>query len=507
MKRPHILFIVSDQQHPEALGCRGYPVRTPNLDGLAAAGLTAARCYSPCPLCTPARASLLTGQYPSRHGAWSIGVDTPPNAFSFPAWLAAEAGYRTALLGKAHLRSCQREDSFEALPQARDWDLLRRWNGPYYGYETARISVGHAHEHHAHGLHYGLFLKDHGVEPTSSYFQQPGEGPPNNDVGVWDLPEELHSSTWVADETCRFLEEHHHHHPDRPFYACVNFPDPHVPFRVPAPWDTLHDDVALPTPLRIEHEEADKARFYRACVNGDVKAQGWTQGVGLPSMRATQRDSIAWTLEEAACWRIYFGMISLLDKHVGRILDCLESLGMRDDTLIVFTSDHGDLMGHHWLYYKGGSHYYGGAGVPLLASWPGHIEPGSTTDALHSLVDLPVTFNAAAGLEPALPMQGTSQLDVWTSRAEAVRRGVWIDHRVEAGVAVDSWITEAYRLSHYSYLDNGTSESELFSFADDPHEFRNVAVAEPARVATLSAELNAYRHQVQRDLRPRLTFA
>ena len=157
-KRPNILLIVSDQQRADLLGCCGdIPVKTPVLDRMAQQGTLFTRAYTPCPLCTPARASLLSGQYPSRHGAWSIGVDTPEAALSLPK-LLSEQGYGTALIGKSHFRSCMAPGSLEALPASQNWEHYSLWEGPWHGFEKAKICIGHGPEAHAYAMHYGLFL-------------------------------------------------------------------------------------------------------------------------------------------------------------------------------------------------------------------------------------------------------------------------------------------------------------------------------------------------------------
>ncbi|MFO1449058.1 MAG: sulfatase-like hydrolase/transferase [Opitutaceae bacterium] len=510
---PNILLLVSDQQRPDLLGCLGtLPVRTPRLDALAREGTLFTRAYTPCPLCTPARASLLTGQYPSRHGAWSIGVDTPTDALSLPALLASQANYATGIIGKSHFMSCQRSDSPEALPRSRDWEHFRHWRGPWYGFEHARICVGHGDEPHAHSMHYGLWLRDRGIEPVPPYFHLPSSlSRPNQNVGRWALPEDRHSNAWILEETHAFLADHTNQKDARPFFLSVNFPDPHVPFKVPAPWDSLHDDVILPPPCRRFDEVQGKPTLYRATLEGNLDALGWHQQAYIPSLvpARTDRQKLAWTPLEEHCWRIYLGMQSQLDHYVGRILDALESVGLADNTLVVYTSDHGDLMGDHWLQYKGGCHYHAAVGVPMIVRWPQRVPAGRRHDALQSLVDLPATFLHAAGLARHPRMQGTDQLDVWTGRATRARSGVWIDHRVEQGLTVNSWITATHRLSLHSIHSEARTEWELYDLVNDPDEYTNLA-ADPATGAfraELLAELINYQGTITEPAGIRTTYS
>jgi len=511
--RPNILLLVSDQQRPDLLGCLGkLPVHTPRLDSLAREGTLFTRAYTPCPLCTPARASLLTGQYPSRHGAWSIGVDTPVDCLSLPALLSGQGGYATGILGKSHYMSCLRGDSPEALPLSRDADHFRKWNGPWYGFDHARICVGHADEPHAHSMHYGQWLLDRGIEPRPPYFHlAQGGRRPNDDVGRWELPENRHSNAWILEETRAFLDTHTARHPDQPFYLSVNFPDPHVPFKVPSPWDRLHDGVRLPHPCRKLGEEAGKPTLYRASVAGTLDELGWHQHAPIASLvpARTDRKTVAWTPEEENCWRIYFGMQSLLDHYVGRILDEFKTRGLAENTLVVYTSDHGDLMGDHWLQYKGGCHYRAAVGVPLIVRWPGMVPADRRHDALQSLVDLPATFLQAAGLPRHPRMQGADQLAVWTGQTDRARTGVWVDHRLEKGATVNSWITATHRLSLHAIHAEKRTEWELYDLVNDPDEFTNLA-EDPATYplrAELLAELMNYQGAVAEPSGVRTTYS
>src|SRR5690625_2798687 len=455
------------------------PVRTPVLDRLCAQGTAFRRAYTATPVCTPTRATLLSGQYPSRHGAWSIGTDVDDDVLSLPRLLAENAGYRTAIVGKSHLRSVLRPDSMEALPRSRDWDLYRNWSGPWYGFEHAKISNGHVDEPHAYGLHYGLWLKENGIPAEPPYFlpdamssTKPNKQPGSR-AGEWQLPEEYHSSTWAASEAISYLRDHAANHASRPFYLTVNFHDPHMPFRAPDPWHSLHDDVTLPPPVRRRGEWEGKPTIYRATLADQHDTMGWQADpqVGIACQTAHRVGEEQRGDDEDRMWRVYLGMQSLVDRHLGRICDTLDELGLAENTLLVYTSDHGDFMGDHWLWSKGASHYDGAVRVPFIVRWPGRVPAGETSDALQSLVDLPTTFLSAAGLGPDPRMQGVDQLGCWRGTAPAPRSGVLIDHRVEQGLYVNSWITDRYRLSVHSIHAEDRDEIELYDLIADPGEY------------------------------------
>lgn len=476
----NVVLVVADQQRPDLIGGFGrIPVHTPTLDRLLDEGTAFTRAYTASPLCTPSRASMLTGQYPSRHGAWSIGTDVPEDTDPWlPDLLANQGAYRTAIIGKSHFRSVLREGSFEALPRSRDWEFFREWTGPWYGFQHAKILNGHVNEAHAYSMHYGLWLRDQGIPPEPPYFYLPGEGDPNTTEGVWALPEECHSSRWIADEATTFLEDYVEKDQDVPFFLYINFTDPHRPFYVPSPWDSMHDDVSLPPPIRRFGEAQDKPTLYTSTLEGMHDALGWqgNPSVGIPCQWSMEQANETRSPVEDRSWRIYMGMQCLLDHHLGRILDTLDALDLTDDTLVIYTADHGDYMGDHWLWSKGGSHYDAAVRVPLIVRWPGRVPAGATNPALQSLVDLAPTILQASGIPGDPRMQGVNQLGCWedpSSRAE--RSGVLIDHRVEAGLYVNSWITRSHRLSVHSILAEHRDEVELYDLETDPGEFVNLA--------------------------------
>jgi len=508
--RPNVLLIVTDQQRGDMLGAAGrLPIRTPAADRLCAEGAMFTRAYATTPVCVPCRATLLSGQYPSRHGVWLNGVVTPQDILSLPRLLSQRGGYRTAMIGKSHLQPGRAgkldpgtweyaepngvDVGIEAAPRSRDWDFFRSWSGPWYGFEHARINVGHTYREYAYSMHFGLFLHESGIPMEPPYFMSYAEaealvgthgaaGLPSaraelTDPGParWALPEQYHSSTWVADETVAYLREHASMHPDRPFYASVNFPDPHPPFVVPEPWDTMYDGVELPPPSRRLGEWEGKPAYYRANIDNRVAESGWHKSFLPPRQLPLLTPSSERVGLEERWWRTYMGMQSLVDKQLGRILDELDTLGLGEDTLVIATSDHGDSMGDHFIWHKGGCHYDGTARVPLVVRWPGRVPAGLRSASLQSLVDLPATILSAAGLEPEPRMQGVDELAAWTDPDVSCRDGVLIEQRLEAGLHVNTWITDRYRLSVHNDLAHELTELELYDLQEDPEELDSLA--------------------------------
>jgi arylsulfatase A-like enzyme len=510
-KRPNVLLIVTDQQRGDLYGAAGrYPVNTPAYDRLCAEGARFTRSYVTTPICVPSRVTLVSGQYPSRHGVWVNGIVTPPDLLSLPRLLAEGGGYRTGIIGKSHMQPGRAGDldpvtyevvvdgkdvGIEAAPRSRDWDYFRGWSGPWYGFEHARINVGHTYRPYAYSMHYGLSLHDAGIPLAAPYFMSfdeaeqelgqhgaaglPVTREPDPRPSTWALPEELHSSTWVANETISYLRDHVSGSADKPFYLAVNFPDPHPPFVVPEPWSTMYEDAELPPPARALGEWEGKPELYRANIENRVRHGGWHERYPPARQHAVVTETAERTPLEERWLRTYMGMQSLVDKHLGRILDELDTLGLADDTLVIATSDHGDCMGDHFIWHKGGCHYDGTVRVPLIVRWPGRVPEGAVSSSLQSLVDIPATIMSAAGLEPDPRMQGVDELPAWTDPDVSCRRGAFVEYRAAEGLHVNSWITDRYRLSIHNDLAHERTELELYDLDEDPQELVSLA-ADPA---------------------------
>ena len=228
----NILLITSDQQRPDAMGCVNPSIRTPHLDRLASEGIVFDRAYTVNPVCTPSRCSMLTGQYPSRHGCFHVGTNLPDDYGPTVAHQLADAGYFTALLGKAHFQACKDPASFESAPHVHDLDFFRNWSGPYFGFEHAKLVIGHTSEPHAGGMNYGAWLADQGID-LKRYFDIHDY----DHFGSWSLPEERHGSKWVADESILAMDRAID--AKQPFFVWASFQDPHNPYVTPEPWASM----------------------------------------------------------------------------------------------------------------------------------------------------------------------------------------------------------------------------------------------------------------------------
>lgn len=465
---PNILLVTTDQQHHEATGLTNPLIRTPALQGLAAGGLTLSRAYCNNPLCSPSRSTIITGEYPSWHGCWTIGTKLDEDRRFLGDELGA-AGYATSLIGKAHfqpLASRPDQTSLEAQPTLRDLDFWRSFHGPYYGFEHIELARNHADESHV-GQHYAIWMEENGLPDWRDFFRawppSPDDRPRRH---LWELPAKYHYSTWTADRTIASIERAVA--ADSPFFLWSSFHDPHPPYLVPEPYATMYDPADMVVPRHTPGEFDSMAPWFALTQETSPDFSRWQetpyQNHGFTSHlidEETMRKNIA----------VYYGMITFIDDQLGRILSRLEELGIADNTIVVFTTDHGHFLGQHGLTAKGAFHYEDLLRLPFVVRWPGHIPAGTSSNALLGLVDLAPSFLDAAGADIPGRMQGISQLDAWRNPDLHIRGSVVVENRHQpSAVDLRTYITDRYKLTLYRGHDWG----ELFDLKDDPDELHNL---------------------------------
>ncbi len=499
MKRPNVLFIITDQQRADHVGFAGNEVvRTPNLDELAERSVVFDRAYVANPICAPNRSTIVTGRYPTAHGvvfndrSLPLGCNTWPRVFR-------GAGYRTGLFGKAHLmlwRGARRFDhgpGDPALfdPYPTDWDRyesagiyvdgLPEPPVEFYGFEQAEFTLGHGAIIAGHHLRWAL---ERGIDPATIDGATLVDGPAEYRSVHWAqvlkpaYGAEHHSTEFVTDRTIDFIERSDD---DRPWLAYASFPDPHHPFAPPGEWFDRHAPADMPLPQSFDDDLAGAPAFLRA-----IAARP-----GRPAMLTPWRPTEDQLREALAA---QYGTIEMIDAGIGRILGAVDALGQRDNTIVVFTSDHGDMMGDHGLLLKGMQHWEGTTRVPYLIDSPGH--DAARTSSLASSVDLAQTVLELAGLDPYRDMQGVSLRPVLDDPSTSVRDHVMIEEQVpevmgaRAGNGIGlptlarSVVTDTTRFTRYS-----TGETELFDLAEDPHELHDLSDEEPVRIADMTTLL------------------
>lgn len=463
----NILLITSDQQHWNTLGFLNPEVKTPNLDRLAKQGTNFSRAYTVNPTCTPTRASIITGMYPSQHGAWSLGTKLPESVPTVGDFFQ-KAGYRTALIGKAHFQQLidtKEYPSIESNPLQQDLYFWRKFNGPFYGFERVELARNHADEYHV-GQHYALWMEEKGFKNWRDCFWPPaGNTPPQR--WKWNIPEEFHYDNWIAERTGKMLEEYKNK--DENFFLWASFLDPHPPYLVPEPWDTMYDSEKITIPSMHEGEHEKNPPHFKLTQEKNPDFSGYKEKDGHVCHGFTShlqdRKSLAKDIA------VYYGMISLMDKYIGVILDKLDALGLSENTLVIFTTDHGHFYGHHGLNAKGAFHYEDLIRIPFIARMPGKVPAGKSSDSLQSLADLAPSFLDLCGIEVPRTMTGKSQKDVWTGENESARNSVIVENRHQpTKVFHKTYIDNRYKITVYFEKEYG----EIFDLEKDPEEINNL---------------------------------
>lgn len=476
----NVLLITSDQQRWDTIGRLNPGINTPNLDRLAARGILFDSAYTVNPVCTPTRCSILTGEYPSSHGCFHVGTSLPEDYGPTVADRFTDAGYATSLVGKAHFQACKDPESLESAPRVHGLDHFDQWHGPYFGFDHAELVIGHTSEPHAAGMHYGAWLRQQGVDLPAFF-----DIHDYDHYGPWSLPEELHGSAWVADRSIAAID--HAQEADKPFFLWSSFQDPHNPYVTPEPWASRYDGAAMAGPVSTPDLDAHPD-FYRSLARGafygtdpELQDKAWGDVKIRPDMGPDETHALR---------AVYYGMVSLMDHHIGRIIDRLEADGTIDDTLIVFASDHGDYLGDHGLWGKGLPTYDAMQRVPFIVAHPDCQQRGQTSHALQSLVDIERTCLEAAGLEPSARSQGMSQLQAWTDPSCTVRDHCRVEFRPAQGpYKQTTYVSDQYKLVLYDTRDYG----ELYDRVADPEQVRNL-YDDPAYRSIRDALVSSYEH-------------
>ena len=263
MSKPNILLITSDEQRWDQIGCLGFGgLGTPCLDRLAKEGICLTRAYSASPTCTPARVSLLTGQYPSRHGAYAIGVTPDP----FPRPMLPEtlkaAGYSTSLIGKHHFVRRKHEDE-QIGGERDDLNYYRQWHGPWLSFDEVQLGSGHTSSGNP-SQHYHAWLADKDPDYHKHFPRLGGYAPK---YGAWDLPHELSDSAWVSENVCNVIEKNK----EEAWFCWANFQDPHGPWVCPKSYYDQVDEDSMPKRYAgfQAGEFDDRPAFYQQLFDAD----------------------------------------------------------------------------------------------------------------------------------------------------------------------------------------------------------------------------------------------
>jgi len=423
-KRPNILWICTDQQRYDTIHTLGNPhIRTPNLDRLVAQGIAFTHAHCQSPICTPSRASFLTGMYPSTIHACINGSDHWDEAAPLITKTLADIGYDCALAGKFHLSSAM---AHEPELRPKDDGYRRFW--------------------YSHAPHQGIGKGNQYTDWLTSI----GQDYKKLKKKYGYIPAKWHQTTWCADRAIEFMKEKH----NSPWLCSVNIYDPHGPFDPPREYLDRFDIESLPKPLFHESDLVAQQRLAGIMFQGKVKRPAY------PDAKLTLAK--------------YWAQIELIDENVGRMLKALEETGQRQNTVVIFTSDHGEMAGDHGLNKKGCRFYEALVRVPLIFSWPERFQNGLRSDALVELLDIVPTLLELNGLPVPEAMHGKSLLAILTGRADPGHHRDFVRceyYEVLEGPRSYATMlrTRNYKLVNY----HGHEPGELFDLEKDPHEFEN----------------------------------
>lgn len=455
--RPNLLLITTDQHRYDALGCAGHPlIRTPNIDRLARNGVRFDRAYTSNPICQPARASILTGRYPHEHGVVANLIDLRADEISYVR-LLLEHGYHTASIGATqhfppyeHYGFRYVDDVYQKIGRI---DNYRRY--------LKRIDLDH------------LDAKAKGEE--SPFY-----------VYTSALPAQHYCDSYIGRKATEFIENNTQH----PFMLWVGFCGPHFPFDPPEPYDTMYDPSDVPLPPKVAGD-----------LEGKPGMHFWHQNMGYEKLD----DEILRKIRSH-----YFGNITLIDEWVGKIIDALERMGLHENTFIVFTADHGELLGDHGLLWKcEHGMYEPSVRVPFIASGAGGFAGGRTLNEFVECVDIAPTFLELAGVDVPRAMQGRSLLPAaqnhladWRDAAFCEGRAIQTREGLDYGnpdmsvvmIRTDRW--------KYIYHRNDPQFCELYDLQNDPDECHNLIFqSEHSSVAAeLKQRILLWRFDTQRAL-------
>ncbi len=481
--RPNFLFIITDQQRADWIGCYGHPlIKTPHIDAIAARGVRFDNFHATSPICMPNRATLMTGRYPSMHGLRYNGCSLSHRANTFVDVLRA-AGYNTAAIGKSHLQPFLDRPPILARPvrerlieeawrsSGEDWgheepgryvtDEDYVFPTPYYGFEHVDMVTGHGD--HCGG-HYQQWVRRH--VPDWQFLQDPVNQLPHDYICPQafrtPMPVEAHSSRYVADRTARYLADRQGD--DQPFFAFVSFPDPHHPFTPPGDYWGLYSPEQFEVPLPFAAHRNPPPPLSWMKQHFESGGVGATAATSVYASDQQIREAMALTA----------GMIALVDDSIGRVMAALEASGHADNTIVCFTTDHGDYLGDFNLLFKGALPFRSITRVPFLWSDPRDRAPRSSA-AMASTIDIPATILDRVDLEPYNGFQGESLLPVINSGGDH-RQDLYIEYTdigprlgFETAARVRAVVNERWRYTYYKNEDWG----ELYDLEKDPFETHN----------------------------------
>ncbi len=492
-EKMNFLFIITDQQRANHISCynENNVLKTPNIDKIAREGIKFTNFYCNNPICMPNRSTIFTGQYPSVHGVTTNGRNLPQGTNTFVDILR-ESGYHTANFGKIHLnyfgatsKQFNTADESQEFALPMDYKKLSSYM-PYFGLEEVKIVSGHgilcAHPDYLKWVESKIKLDENlqvklKIEPNDSTreilkkftrLMNPNREKSFMKLQIWnhEVPEELYSTTFVKENTINFLKKFSKgEYLKEKFFTFCSFPDPHHPYSPPGKYFDMYnpDDINLPESFYDNHEKSPK--FMNEHYNSTINTEGTVKGLFPKPKDVTEMDA-------KRVIAASFGMEKMIDDAIGEILNVLSDTGLAENTVVIFTTDHGELGGDHRFFFKGPYLYQSLIKIPFLIKIPNTLK-NITCASLSSSIDIPETVLELAGLPIPETMQGKSLGPILKNPDTIINEDVliemddeYINEKTRTLISEEGW-----RLTVFSNIDN---EGQLFNLKDDPNEMNNL---------------------------------
>ncbi|WP_293445341.1 sulfatase-like hydrolase/transferase [Planktotalea sp.] len=490
-ERPSYILFITDQQRYDHLGCNGHPVlRTPNIDAMAAEGVSHDRFYVASPVCMPNRASLMTCRMPSSHGTRSLGIPLSHDNVTFVELLSA-AGYDTCLIGKSHLQNVsdwdiqieppEHREDFAAPPddlaiavrcdldnETYQYERQEFWDKPdpkvplpFYGFNEYTSVMRHGFNTGGDHLEWVKKNAPDALAKRGRNIQLAHDYTVPQAIRT-KVPEEHYSTSFIADRAAEWLEARKDN--PKPFLLVVSFPDPHHPFTPPGKYWDMYKPEDMVVPAAYVGDDWDPPEYVKIAERDRANDPSLGQMAGY---------SLAVSKQEAQEARaLTCGMITMIDDAVGRVRNAAFESGVADNTVQIYTSDHGDHLGEHRLLFKGAEQYDSLTHVPFIWADP-KADSGTRTDDLAQTHDIGTTILEHAKVERSLGMQGVVLPVVGGAGRNAAHIQYETQRTQEAfgpRPRVHSIVQGNWRLSIYL----GKCQNELFDLANDPGEMVNL---------------------------------
>ena len=495
----NFLFIITDQQRQDHLSCYNdnMVLKTPHIDSIAEDGVKFTNFYCNNPICMPNRSTIYTGQYPSVHGVISNGRNLPQDTRTFVDILR-ESGYHTASFGKIHLNYFGiPHDKFPDVKESQEFSLAKDYpklttHSPYFGLEEVKIVSGHGYIcGHPDYLNWviskvkndetgalGKSLKVNRDDAEEKLPKKLDFGKGQNllkltriaksklklQVAAHRIREELYSTTYVKENTIDFLKRFAEGKVSKKnFFTFCSFPDPHHPYTPPGKYFDMYkpEDVVLSPSFNDTHEKSPE--FMKTHYNETMNTDGTTKGLFPNPKDVTELDA-------KRVIAASYGMEKMIDDAVGEILKVLEDTGLAENTVVIYTTDHGELGGDHRFFFKGPYLYRALAKIPFLMKVPGGLK-NRASKSLASSIDIPETILELVGLDIPSSMQGKSLIPILNNPNTELHEEVLIEMDDEIMDETSrTLMTKEWRITVFGTEDEG----ELYDLKEDPEEMNNL---------------------------------